>query len=464
MPQRFHARNRSCEIAAEACVCVGMRLTLLLLFASGLHALAARPNFVFIIADDLGWADVAFHVGNAPTPHLDRLAKEGVELTQHYVAPVCSPTRTGLMTGRCWSRFNVTTPQNDRALRWDTVTLPKALKSVGYDTAIAGKWHLGSKPEWGPNHFGFDHSYGSLAGGVGPYDHRYKKGEFSETWHRNEKLLTETGHVTDLITQEACAWLDQRKDAPFFLYVPFTAVHLPVKEPQEWLDKVPAGITGDVPRHYAACIMHLDDAVGKIVATLEKTGLRENTLLIFTSDNGGSWSENNGQAYPADDYPTGPLPANNQPLRDQKGSVYEGGTRAPCIASWPGRLKAGKHDAPVQIIDWMSTFCALAGFKAETDLKWDGVNLWPQLAEGVKPPARSIYTVAPGFKSRSFRVGDLKLVLQTKNNAEKVELYDIASDPNETKNLAAEQPAKVAELQAALAVYAKADKDAEAND
>ncbi|MDP1591030.1 MAG: sulfatase-like hydrolase/transferase [Prosthecobacter sp.] len=437
---------------------------MLLLFASCLHALAARPNFVFIIADDLGWADVAFHGGNAPTPHLGRLAKEGVQLTQHYVAPVCSPTRTGLMTGRCWSRFNVTTPQNNRALRWDTVTLPKALKSVGYDTAISGKWHLGSKPEWGPNHFGFDHSYGSLAGGVGPWDHRYKKGEFSETWHRNEKLLTETGHVTDLITQEACTWLAQRKDAPFFLYVPFTAVHLPVKEPQEWLDKVPAGITGDVPRHYAACIMHLDDAVGKIVAALEKSGRRENTLLIFTSDNGGSWSENNGQAYPADDYPTGPLPANNQPLRDQKGSVYEGGTRAPCIASWPGRLKAGKHDPPVQITDWMPTFCALAKFKPETDLKWDGVNLWPQLAEGAKPPVRSIYTVAPGFRSRSFRVGDLKLVLQTKNNAEKAELYDIASDPNETKNLAAEQPAKVAELQTALAAYAQADKDAVAND
>lgn len=464
MPQRFHARNRSCEIAAEACVCVGMRLTLLLLFASCLHALAARPNFVFIIADDLGWADVAFHGGNAPTPHLDRLAKEGVELTQHYVAPVCSPTRTGLMTGRCWSRFNVTTPQNNRALRWDTVTLPKALKSVGYDTAITGKWHLGSKPEWGPNHFGFDHSYGSLAGGVGPYDHRYKKGPFSETWHRNEKLLTETGHVTDLITQEACAWLTQRKDTPFFLYVPFTAVHLPVKEPQEWLDKVPADITSDVPRHYAACIMHLDDAVGKIIATLEKTGQRENTLLIFTSDNGGSNAENNGQAYPPDDYPTGLLPASNQPLRDQKGSVYEGGTRVPCIASWPGRLKAGKHDSPVQITDWMPTFCALAGFKAEKDLKWDGVNLWPQLAEGAKPPVRSIYTVAPGFRSRSFRLGDLKLVLQTRNNTEKAELYDIASDPSETKDLAAELPAKVAELRAALAVYAQADKDAVAND
>jgi arylsulfatase A-like enzyme len=136
----------------------------------------------------------------------------------------------------------------------------------------------------------------------------------------------------------------------------------------------------------------------------------------------------------------------------------------PCIASWPGTLKPGKHDAPVQIIDWMPTFCALAGFKTEQDLKWDGVNLWPQLAEGVKPPVRSIYTVAPGFKSRSFRVGDFKLVLQNKNNTEKAELYDIVNDPNETKSLAAELPDKVAELQAALTVYAKTDKDAVAND
>jgi arylsulfatase A-like enzyme len=246
----------------------------------------AAPNFVFILADDLGWADVAFHGGAAPTPNLDKLAKEGIELLQHSVAPVCSPTRVGLMTGRCWSRFGVTTPQNSRALRWDTVTLPRALKRVGYETCIVGKWHLGSKPEWGPNHFGFDHSYGSLAGGVGPYDHQYKKGEFQETWHRNEKLLSEKGHVTDLITKEACDWLAQRGEEPFFLYVPFTAVHLPIKEPAEWLAKVPADFagTGEVARHYAACIMHLDDSVGRIVAALESTGKRDQTLSLRASN------------------------------------------------------------------------------------------------------------------------------------------------------------------------------------
>lgn len=437
---------------------------LLLLFTTWLHAAASKPGFVFIIADDLGWADVAFHGGNAQTPHLDKLAAEGVELTHHYVAPVCSPTRTGLMTGRCWSRFGVTTPRNERALPWDTVTLPRALKSVGYETCLAGKWHLGSKPEWGPNHFGFDHSYGSLAGGVGPWDHHYKKGGFTETWHRNEKLLTETGHVTDLITKEACEWLSARKDAPFFLYVPFTAVHLPVKEPQERLSKVPAGIQDDVARHYAACVMHLDDAVGKIVATLEKIGRRNNTLFVFTSDNGGSTAENNGQAYPPDDYPSGKLPGSNKPLRGEKGSVYEGGTRVPCIVSWPGTLKPGRHDFPVQIIDWMPTFSALAGFKPEKDPKWDGVNLWPQLAEGAVPPTRVLYTVAPGFKSRALRLEPWKLVEHGEDGKARYELYDILADPGETNDLAALKPDVLATMKERLAVKAKADRDAVAND
>ena len=431
-----------------------LRFFLTLLFAT---AAQAAPNFVFIIADDLGWADVAFHGGNAPTPHLDKLAKEGVELTHHYVAPVCSPTRTGLMTGRCWSRFGVTTPQNARALPWDTVTLPRALKEAGYDTALTGKWHLGSKPEWGPNHFGFDHSYGSLAGGVGPWDHQYKKGEFQRTWHRNEQLIDETGHVTDLITNEACAWLEKRGEKPFFLYVPFTAVHLPVKEPAEWLAKVPASIKDTLQRHYAACVMHLDDSVGRIVATLEKTGRRADTLIVFTSDNGGSTAENNGQTYPADDYPAGPLPGSNKPLRNEKGTVYEGGTRVPCIANWPGKLAPGRHDAPVQVTDWMPTFCALAGWKPKSDLKWDGVNLWPQLAESAQPAVRRIYTVAPGFKQRSFRVGNLKLIEQQKKL---LELYDVETDPSEKNDLAKQSPEKVAELKAAMEAYAKADRDA----
>jgi arylsulfatase A-like enzyme len=425
---------------------------------------APRPNIVFIMADDLGWADVAFHGGNAPTPQLDRLARDGLELTQHYVAPVCSPTRTGLMSGRCWSRFGVVNPQNQRALPWDTMTLPRALKSVGYDTCITGKWHLGSLPEQGPNHFGFDHSYGSLAGGVSPWNHRYKKGPFSRTWHRNEKLIEETGHVTDLLAAEAVRWIESRGAAPFFLYVPFTAVHLPIKEPAEWLDRVPDSIQGDVRRHYAACVMHLDDAVGRILGSLERTGRRENTLLIFTSDNGGSTAENNDLKYPDDNCPNGPLTGNNAPWRGKKGDLYEGGTRVPTIVSWPNRAKLGKVDSPVQITDWMPTLCALAGYRADRDLKWDGTDITPLLTRHTPIPDRPLYAVAPRWRSRSLRWGQWKLLVHGEKQARRVELFDLVADPSETTNLAGDLPDRVGRLTAMLSEVSARDRDAAVKD
>ena len=342
-----------------------------------------QPNIVFMIADDLGWADVDFHGGIVPTPNLSRLLDEGVELRQHYVAPVCSPTRTGLMTGRYWSRFGVTTPTNTQALPLETVTVARALREVGYETCITGKWHLGSKPAWGPNHFGFDHSYGSMAGGVTPWSHFYKRGPYSVTWHRNETLITEKGHVTDLLAAEACQWIEDRGgDKPFFLYVPFTAVHLPIREPEAWMDRVPQEIAGKVPRQYAACILHLDDAVGRIAAALEKAGASDNTLIVFTSDNGGSTAENNDTKYPDDRCPGGKLPGNNLPLRGKKGDLYEGGTRVPTLVRWSGKIAAGTAcDAAVHVVDWMPTFCALAGSEADAQqLKWDGVNIWPVIS------------------------------------------------------------------------------------
>ncbi len=425
-----------------------------------LQGAESRPDIVFIMADDLGWADVAFHGGNAPTPNLDRLAREGLELGQHYVAPVCSPTRTGLMTGRCWSRFGVNTPQNGLALPAGTITMARALKSVGYDTCLTGKWHLGSLPEWGPNHYGFDHSYGSLAGGVSPWNHRYKQGPYTYTWHRNETLVDEPGHVTDLITAEAVKWIESRGTNPFFLYVPFTAVHLPVKEPEEWLARVPDSIEGDVPRHYAACTMHLDDSVGKIVAALEKKGRRRNTLLIFTSDNGGSTAENNDLKYPDDNCPNGKLPGNNRPLRGQKGTLYEGGIRVPAVVSWPDGAKPGKVDCPVQITDWMPTFCALAGYRAETDLRWDGTDITRLLTDHVPLPERPLYSVGTRWDARTLRLGDWKLIVSGEKEKLKVELFDIAKDPSESENLAEQQPERAKQLIAQMEKMAARDRDA----
>jgi arylsulfatase A-like enzyme len=422
------------------------------------------PNVVFMMADDLGWADVAFHGGNVPTPNLDRLAGDGVELLRHYVAPVCSPTRAGLMTGRFWSRFGVTSPQNERALPWDTVTLPRALKSAGYETCITGKWHLGSKPEWGPNHFGFDHSYGSLAGGVGPWDHRYKLGEFSVTLHRDGELIDEPGHVTDLIAQEAIRWIGGRGDRPFFLYVPFTAVHLPIKEPPEWLERVPGTISGDVGRHYGACVMHLDDAVGRIIAAVERAGKRERTLIVFTSDNGGSTAENNDAKYPADDYPTGRLTGDNRPLRGQKGDLYEGGIRVPTVASWPGRLPPGRIETPVHIVDWMPTLCELAGCAPREDLRWDGRDIWPLISGAGPIGTRVLYWASPGFRARAVQEGEWKLLARGAGSTAKMELYNLGDDPGEQKDLAAAMPRKLEELRRKLDEISAADRDAMARD
>ncbi len=395
-----------------------------------------QPNIVFIMADDLGWADVAFHGGNAPTPHLDQFASQGLELTQHYVAPVCSPTRTGLLTGRCWSRFGVVNPQNEQALPMETTTLASALQSVGYKTCLTGKWHLGSLPEWGPNHFGFDHSYGSMAGGVSPWNHFYKQGPYSRTWHRNETLIEEIGHVTDLITQEAVQWIESQGSAPFFLYVPFTAVHLPVKEPSEWLERVPGEIEGDVARHYAASIMHLDDAVGKIVQALKATNKSDDTLVVFTSDNGGSTAENNDLKYPDDNCPNGALTGNNTPLRGQKATPYEGGIKVPTLVMWPGRIDAtitatGKLEVPLQIIDWMPTFCELAGFESSQALHWDGLNVLPQLLGNQPLIDRGLYTVGPNWKASSLRWKEWKLIEFGEKPERRHELYNLRQDPRE---------------------------------
>ncbi|MCB1087567.1 MAG: sulfatase-like hydrolase/transferase, partial [Verrucomicrobiae bacterium] len=376
---------------------------------------------------------------------------------------------TGFMTGRTWSRFGVTAPQNERALPFDTVTITRALKEAGYETCLTGKWHLGSKPEWGPNHFGFDHSYGSLAGGVGPWNHFYKKGPYSTTWHRDETLITEEGHVTDLIAKEATTWIAGRGDKPFFLYVPFTAVHLPVKEPEPFLDKVPSAITGDVPRHYAACILHLDDAVGRIVAAVEQAGKADRTVIVFTSDNGGSTAENNDTKYPEDDYPSGRLTGNNLPLRGQKGDPYEGGTRVPTVIRWPGTLKPGTVcDTPLHITDWMPTFCALAGHTPAGDLKWDGQNVWGAITGESALPERSLYSVAPSFRAQILRRGDWKLIVHAggkdpKTKADrpgKSELFLLSADPNETTDLAGTEPAKLAEMKGWLDEAMQADRDA----
>ena len=414
---------------------------------------AAKPNILLIVADDLGWSDVGWHGGFSKTPHLDRLVREGVELDQHSVQPVCTPTRTALMSGRYPGRFgpHALAPSNLRAMPPGTVTLASALKSLGYHTYQTGKWHLGSRSEWGPNMFGFDHGYGTLTGAADPWTHKYRQGSpYEDTWHRDGRLFHEEGNATELVAAEALRRIDE-KQAPWFVYVPFHAVHTPVDAPEEYKRLYDGVKFHDDPEkqdsrlRMAAMISQLDAKVGRFVAALKRTGQRDNTLIIFTSDNGGIESLKN--AY-VGNVGHSPLNSENDPLRGQKNTLYEGGIRVCAFANWPGKLAPRKLTTPMHAVDWFPTIAGLVGYKPEGDLKWDGIDQWPALSGASQPgDERTIY-IAMRNGGRALRHGDWKLIAPAKG---KPQLYNLAADPYEKSDLAAMEAAKVAELQKRLA-------------
>jgi arylsulfatase A-like enzyme len=414
-----------------------------------------RPNIVLIMADDLGYGDVGWHGGPYKTPHLDTLAKSAVRLETHYSLPVCSPTRSSLLTGRFNSRFGCISPTNARVLPFETVTLARALQSLGYRTALIGKWHLGSRPDQGPQLFGFDHSYGSLAGGVSAYGHVYKEGEFAPTWHRNGKLIAEEGHVTDLLTKEAVGFIEAKRDGPFFLYVPYTAVHLPIDEPKQWLDLY-AGEKDDGARYYGACVSHMDDGVGKIVQALQRTGQLDNTLIIFLSDNGGSTGTQNNDTRYAGTHPAFRIPAFNGIFRGKKATLYEGGIRTPALVYWSGKLRGRDEHTPIHVADWFPTLAGLTGYRAKQDLKWDGQDVWPVIQGEQKLGPRTLYFAGPGG-AHALRHGDTMLIRQ---KGKQDELYDLAKDVRQQHDLAATQPQRLQEMLALMQHVAENDNDA----
>jgi arylsulfatase A-like enzyme len=412
---------------------------------------SGRPNIVFIMADDLGWNDVGYHDSDIKTPRLDRLAAEGVRLAQHYVTPVCWTTRECLLLGRGTAVLNAVNSGDNRSslpLPPDTTGLAAALRSTGYTTHISGKWHINSMdPELRPLKHGFDTSYGYLHGQIDPYlPHKYKLN--NKTWHRNDVMFDEPGHVTDLLTDEALRVIESDHESPFFLYVAYSVPHYPLDEPEEWIKPYEGRIEDPWRRLFAASVSHLDDAVGRIVDSLKRSGQRENTILVFVSDNGGQKSWKAPKEHYDGRYKDHTTLGDNRPLNGWKAGVYEGGIRVASIVSWPGRVPVGSTvDEVVCVLDWMPTFCGLAGHRV--DLDGGGQDIWPVIAGKAEPRERTLRWKYGG--KTAVRAGDWKLVVG--KTPDRAELFNLADDPCETKNLASQMPDKVAQLTALISKH-----------
>lgn len=413
---------------------------------------APRPHIVYVVADDLGWKDVGFHGSDIKTPNLDKLAHEGARLEQFYVQPMCTPTRAALMTGRYPFRYGLQTlvipTPGKYGLPTDEWLLPQALKEVGYSTEMVGKWHIGhADRKYWPRQRGFDYHYGATIGEIDYYTHSSSN---VRDWYRNNQPVKEQGYVTRLFGDDAVARINrQDPKKPLFLYLAFTAPHAPYQAPKEYLEKY-RHIAEPTRRAYAAMITSMDDEIGKVVAALERRKMRENTLIIFMSDNGGNVSA----MFSGDvDVSKLKLPADNGPYRGGKGMLYEGGARVPAIANWPGRIKPGEVKEMVHVVDMFPTLAGLAGARSKMENPIDGLDLWATISEGKPSPRQEIvYNIEP-FRG-GVRRGDWKLIWRTPLPSS-VELYNLADDPSEKNNVAEKNPEKVAELQKRIETLAR---------
>jgi len=455
---------------------------LCLFFAAAPLAFSAEkplPNIILLVADDLGYGELGCQ-GNEeiPTPHIDSIAKNGVRFTNGYVtAAYCSASRAGLMTGRYQTRFgyefNPTGAHNedpDAGLPTSEKTLADALVDSGYVTGMFGKWHLGGTAKYNPIRRGFDEFFGFLHEGHyfvplpyhgtstwlrrkvlpgGNVEGRWisEDGKLAFTTHmgntepdydadnpiyRAGQPVVETEYLTDAFTREAVDFIGRNADKPFFLYLPYNAVHSPLQGADAYMKKF-AHIEDLQRRIFAAMLANLDDSVGEVLAKVREIGAEENTLIFFISDNGG---------------PTRELTSSNLPLRDGKGSVYEGGLRVPFLAQWKGRIPAGQiYENSVISLDIFATATALADSPIDRKKKiYDGVNLMPFLTgESDAMPHEDLYwRLGP---KTAYRAGDWKLLKNPARNANKEwQLYNLADDISESKNLAKENPEKLSEL------------------
>ena len=430
--------------------------------ASAQTAKKQRPNIIIIYADDLGYGDLSSYGGDIPTPNIDRIGQTGIRFTDFYVsAPVCTPSRYSLLTGSYPQRSRhdldkVIMPGDKNHFAEDEVTLAELLKAQGYQTAITGKWHLGSaQPAYLPMHQGFDLFSGHKAGCIDYFHHVY--GGIGNFWFVNGESAEEEGYSTDLITDHAINFVESAKGEsnPFFLYIPYNAPHFgktdpdnvpevtaslfegeynnykimnSLQAPEEYAERF-AHVEDPYRRLYSAMVASLDDNVGRLWEKLEKENLLENTIIWFVSDNGGYSETYYGHA-------------SNGPLRGEKATLWEGGIRVPAMVCWRGSIEPNQVvDQPVCNIDIVPTTAAISGFSNSlTKLPIDGVDISSVLFDKATVE-RDIFW---RYKDETaLRRGNWKL-----RNAS--ELYDLSSDIGEENNVASENPGKLKELKQAF--------------
>ena len=412
---------------------------------------ASKPNIIVILVDDLGYGDLAcYGATDMQTPYIDSLVVSGMRFDNFYAnCPVCSPTRAALLTGRYPDLVGVPgVVRTHITSNWGyldprAVVLPQILKRVGYHTAIVGKWHLGLASPNTPNERGFDHFHGFLGDMMDDYYNHRRHG--FNYMRLNEEEIDPEGHATDLFTQWASDYINARAKStePFFLYLAYNAPHTPIQPPKEWLERVKSREKNisDKRAKLVALIEHLDDGVGKVIAALKQSGLSDNTLIFFTSDNGGQLG----------------VGANNGPLRGGKGGMFEGGIRVPACAVWPGKIKPGSRSERAALtMDLFPTICEVAGVKIAHEI--DGWSILPTLrlapapfdklragsVAGVPSDERTLFWIrreGGNFGGGAFyaaRYGDFKLLQN--NPFEPLQLYNLSDDPKEEHPLDRNHP------------------------
>jgi arylsulfatase A-like enzyme len=391
--------------------------------------LAQRPNIIYVMTDDMGYGDLhGYGRKDYETPNLDKLASQGIKFVNAYSAgPLCTPTRTGYMTGRYPARTPVglieplTGEKKDIDLGLTTAfpSVATLMKTSGYETVLIGKWHLGARPQHSPTKNGFDYFFGIHSGAADYISHNGT--DRLPDLFENDVAVTQEGYLTDLFSQKAAAFIKQKHTKPFFLTVTFTAPHWPWQGPNDkpYSDSIDFR-QGGSPAVYAAMMKSLDDGIGLLMKTLDDAGLSNETIVIFTNDNGGEkYSDNGG-------------------LAKAKGTLWEGGIRVPAFVRWPGKITRGTITQQVAItMDWTATILSAGGARAHADFPLDGIDLMPVMRGNNKIVERTLYwRTFQRSKQKAIRTGDWKYLQDEKGEY----LFDLGSDQQERNDLKEKHP------------------------